>query len=94
MTIDFTSLETITGNQALKGIFTSCSSLTTVYFRSLTSQSFGSYTNQFNNMLYGCSNVTVHFPSNLESIIGNWEDVINGFGSASTIVAFDLTATE
>jgi len=45
-------------------------------------------------MLSGCSNVTVHFPSNLQSVIGSWYDVQNGFGGTNTTVLFDLPATE
>lgn len=68
--------------------------ITDLYFNSLTSSSFGSYTNQFSNMLSGVTGCTVHFPSNLQSVIGSWADVTNGFGGTNTIVLFDLPATE
>ena len=48
----------------------------------------------FMSMLSGCSNVTVHFPSNMQEVIGEWADVINGFGGTNTTVLFDLPETE
>ena len=78
----------------LRNCFQNCTNLTTLSFPALTSQSFGDKTNHFNSMLSGCSNVTVHFPSNLQSVIGSWSDVTNGFGGTNTTVLFDLPATE
>ena len=74
--------------------FRNCLSLTTVSFGALTSTSFHSTIYIFGNMLQGCSDVTVHFPSNLQSVIGSWSDVVNGFGGTNTTVLFDLPATE
>jgi hypothetical protein len=62
-------------------------------FPALTSTSFGSYTNQFNNMLRMVTGCTVHFPSNLQSVIGSWSDITAGFGGTNTVVSFDLPAT-
>lgn len=70
-----------------------CTQLTSIYFPALTSTSFGSYTNQFDNMLYGVTGCTVHFPSNLQSIIGSWASVTSGFGGTNTTVLYDLPAT-
>ena len=44
-------------------------------------------------MLRGVTGCTVHFPSNLEAVIGSWSDVTNGFGGTNTTVLFDLPAT-
>ena len=44
-------------------------------------------------MLQGVSGCTVHFPSNLQSVIGSWSDVTNGFGGTNTTVLFDLPST-
>jgi len=74
-------------------MFKNCTSLTTLSFGALRSNSFGSNTSQFNNMLSGCTGVTVHFPSNLQSVIGSWSSVISGFGGINTTVLFDLPAT-
>lgn len=78
----------------LSNCFQNCTNLTTLSFPALTSQSFGNKTNHFNSMLSGCSNVTVHFPSNLQSVIGSWPDVTKGFGGTNTTVLFDLPTTE
>lgn len=89
----FTSLQTLTGSQCFMYMFQNCTALTSLSFPALTSTSFGSFTNQFSNMLYGVTGCTVHFPSNLQSVIGSWSDVTAGFGGTNTTVLFDLTAT-
>jgi len=68
--------------------------ITELRFPSLYSGSFGSYTNQFNYMLLSITGCTVHFPSNLQSVIGSWDSVTTGFGGTNTTVLFDLPATE
>ena len=87
------ALSVLTGSQCCTNMFQSCTSLTTLSFPALTSTSFGSNTNQFNNMLYYVTGCTVHFPSNLSSVIGSWGSVIAGFGGTNTTVLFDLPAT-
>lgn len=91
--VDFSSLASIQASNALYYAFRNCTSLTTLSFPSLTSTSFGSNTTQFNRMLYGVTGCTVHFPSNLQSVIGSWADVTAGFGGTNTTVLFDLPAT-
>ena len=91
--VDLSSLANINSRLALNNAFSYCTSLTSLSFPSLNSNSFGSYTNQFNNMLQDVTGCTVHFPSNLQSVIGSWSDVQNGFGGTNTTVLFDLTAT-
>lgn len=73
--------------------FRDCTNLTSVSFPSLTPSSFGSYDNQFRNMLNGVTGCTVHFPSNIQSTISSWSDVTGGFGGTNTTVLFDLPAT-
>ena len=92
--ITFSKLSNLTGSNSLQYAFDYCTNLVSLSFPALTSASFGSYTNQFNNMLQGCSGVTVHFPSNLQSVIGSWTSVTGGFGGTNITVLFDLTATE
>lgn len=92
--VNLNSLEEIPRQRALQQTFKGCTSLTTLSFPSLKSTSFGSYTNQFNNMLQNVTGCTVHFPSNLQSVIGSWTDVTAGFGGTNTTVLFDLPATE
>ena len=91
--VDLSSLTTVSGNYACQYMFSNCTSLTTLSFPALTSNSFGSYTSQFNKMLQGVTGCTVHFPSNLQSVIGSWADVTAGFGGTNTTVLFDLPAT-
>ena len=91
--VDLSSLTTVLDGNTCQYMFGGCTGLTSLSFPALTSTSFGSYTNQFNNMLYGVTGCTVHFPSNLQSVIGSWSDVTAGFGGTNTTVLFDLTAT-
>jgi hypothetical protein len=89
--ITFTKLNSI-GMQGLASCFYN-TKITSLSFPALTSTSFGSYTNQFNSMLSRVTGCTVHFPSNLQSVIGSWSDVTRGFGGTNTTVLFDLPAT-
>ena len=93
-TITFTKLSLLSGASIFLRCFSNCTSLQTVSFPALKTTSFSTYTNQFNRMLLGCTDVTVHFPSNLQSVIGSWDDVVNGFSGTNTTVLFDLPATE
>ena len=93
VSMTFPKLTGLTGRNALYNIFGRCTSLISVSFPALTSTSFGSYTDQFNRMLYQVNGCTVHFPSNLQSIIGSWSDVVAGFGGTNTVILFDLPAT-
>ena len=92
-TVLLTSLSSITGSNALQFAFQRCTQLSSLSFPSLNSASFGTNTNQFNLMLSQVTGCTVHFPSNLQSVIGSWSDVTNGFGGTNTTVLFDLPAT-
>lgn len=97
--ISFPKLSEISGSTIFRYTFRNCNAIADIYFPSLTSSSFGSQTSQFSQMLYDVrnANCTVHFPSNLQTVIGNWTDVISGFGANNTstiTVLFDLAATE
>lgn len=87
---DFSSLATISGGVIFQNAFRGCTSLTSLSFPALTTSSFGSYTNQFDNMLQGVTGCTVHFPSAIQSTIGSWSSVTGGFGGTNTTVLFDL----
>ena len=91
--VDLSSLTTVNGSYAMGNAFNKCTKLTTLSFPALTSTSFGSRTNQFDDMLFEVTGCTVHFPSNLQSVIGSWSDVTSGFGGTNTTVLFDLPAT-
>lgn len=93
-TVSFPKVKTITRGRVFASAFSGCSLLTSLSFPALISTGFGNYTNQFNNMLHDVTGCTVHFPSNLQSVIGSWSDVTAGFGGTNTTVLFDLPATE
>ncbi|MCM1003588.1 MAG: leucine-rich repeat domain-containing protein [Candidatus Gastranaerophilales bacterium] len=93
-TIEFNNLSSISDDGMLQAFY-DCTSLKNVSFPSLKSTSFtGSFQGEFNMMLRKVPDCTVHFPSNLESVIGEWSDVTSGFGGINTTVLFDLPATE
>ena len=87
--VEFTSLFELSGSRALVGAFYD-SGVRSLLFPALTSESFGNYTNQFEGMLSGVSNCTVHFPVDLRDTIENWSDITNGFSGTNTTVLFDL----
>ena len=93
ISVEFPKLSVFIGSQGLYNAFYGCTSLTSLSFPALTSNSFGSYTGHFDNMLLRVTDCTVHFPLNLESIIGSWASVTSGFGGTNTTVLFDLPAT-
>lgn len=87
-TVNFYKLREI-GNYSFYVTFRNCPSLSELSFNSLQTATETS----FNNMLLNNSNVTVHFPSNLQSTMSSWSDVIAGFGGTNTTILFDLPAT-
>ena len=90
--ITFTNLTTITGNLACNYMFSRCTNLTSISFPALTSTSFGIRTNIFSNMLSQITGCTLHFPSNLSSVVSGLDGYPN-FGGTNTVLAFDLPAT-
>ena len=70
--------------------FSGFTSLQQLYFASLNPNSFGTNVRQFANMLKNINGCTVHFPARIQSVIGAWTDVTNGFGGTNTVVLFDL----
>lgn len=99
-TVSFPKLSDISGQTTFLNAFQSCPKLQHIYFNGLTTSSFGSYVNQFNNMFNITTGSTatggciVHFPSNLSSTIAGLTGYPTFGGSSSYInLAFDLTAT-
>ena len=88
--MSFGSLTSVTGAFAFNNAFSYCTSLASLSFPALTADSFGSFVTQFNNMLYGVTGCTVHFPAAIQSTIGSWSSVTGGFGGTNTTVSFDL----
>lgn len=89
-TVKFPVLATITGGLTFYKAFSKCQSLTSLSFPALTSAGLSGFTDQFHDMLQGTTGVVVHFPSDLQSVIGSWSDVQAGFGGTNTTILFDL----
>lgn len=90
--LEFSSLVDIGSscfNTAFKG-----TKISALYFPAVKSTSFYGGSNAFSNMLSGVNGCVVHFPSNVQSVIGNYSSVTNGFGGTNTTVLFDLPATD
>jgi len=91
--VTFTSLSSIGGTAPMRNIFQRRDGLE-IYFPALNSNSFaGQLTTYFDNLVNNAVGCTVHFPSNMQSVIGSWSSVQNGFGGTNTTVLFDLPAT-
>lgn len=88
--VKFQSLQTLTGQIALASLCYNCTSLQSIWFYALNTNSFGSYTDQFNQMLSGVTGCAVHFPKAIQSKIGSWSEVTGGFSGTSTSVLFDI----
>mgnify|MGYP003287134152 CR=1 FL=1 len=93
--VNLSSLSVI-GSGACNYMFSGCTSLTSLSFPALTTTSFGSYTDQFMGMCEGISGITLHFPSNLQSVIEGLDGYseTEPFGAISGTVLFDLPETE
>lgn len=104
-TVDFKKLSYIPGSSTFYRAFYNCPRLENVYFRGLKSTSFGTTNiNQIQSLfststgsLTDSGKVTLHFPSNLETIMTG--QTILGYpyygGSSSNVqTLFDLPATE
>lgn len=88
--VTFTSLSNMSGSsQALASAFRNCTSLQHVYFPAISTSSFGSKSNQFSSMLYGCTGVTLHFRAGTDYQVGNLTGYPN-FGGTNITVLFDL----
>lgn len=87
--IRFDSLDTMTGANCFNAAFRNLSTLTDVYFPALTTNSFGSYVNQFTNCVLDDTGVTLHFPASVRANIEGMTGYPN-FGGTNTVIAFDL----
>ena len=89
------SLKSILGVNTMRGVIASCSSMTSLSFPAVNPNSFGDKTNQFVGMCSNIPNITLHFPSNVQSVI---EGLVGysttaPFGAVAGTVLFDLPAT-
>lgn len=92
-TITFPSLTMLYSASTFLQAFQNCTNMKHIYFPALKSTGFNNKINHFNKMLSGVSGCTVHFPSNLESVIGSWADITGGMAGTDTVILFDLPAT-
>jgi len=91
--VTFTSLSSIGGTAPMRNMFARRDGLH-IYFPALNSNSFaGQLTTYFDNLVNNAVGCTVHFPSNMQSVIGSWSGVQSGFGGINTTVLWDLPAT-
>ena len=88
-------LSNVSGIRACYYMFAGCSALTSLSFPAITTTSFGTRTNQFDTMCSAIPNITLHFPSNVQSIIEGLDgySATAPFGAVSGTVLFDLPAT-
>ena len=89
--VTFDKLSNISADYVLSGCFTGCTSLTDVYLPALTTNSFGSSTNQFTFWLASVTNPKVHLPSNLSSVSELTSKIQSNNGTVQ--VLYDLPAT-
>lgn len=87
--VDFSSLTTVSGYHSLYNTFSRCSSLTSLSFPALTLSGLQFGSAQFDNMLYGVTGCTVHFPASVQAKIEATSGYPN-FGGTNTTVLFDL----
>lgn len=96
-TVNLPKLSNVSGNNCLNNLCQGCTNLEHIYFNALNTSSFGSYTNQFNNLLSRTGNTvthTLHFPLNMESTISTLTGYPNfGGTSGAVVLAYDLPAT-
>lgn len=90
VTVRFPSLKSIQTPFSFTKAFENCTGLLDLWFYF----AFTTYDSTvFSEMLTGCTNVTVHFPTAKQSAMSSWSDVTNGFGGTNTTVLFDLVTS-
>ena len=91
----FSSLTSINNISVCREMFYGCNNLTTLYFPSITPASFGTRTNQFLSMCGNVPDITIHFPSNVQTQVSalSGYSTTAPFGATSGTVLFDLPAT-
>lgn len=82
---DLSSLTIASGTYACGNMFQGCTSLTTVRIGNTTEIDFGTRTNQFSNMFFGCpQNIDVYAPAASQSAIEAFSGYPN-FGGTGTV---------
>lgn len=89
----FPKLQSVTGSNALSSTFNGCTNMAHIYFNALLPSSAANSVARMTNMVRSVTRCTIHFPSNLQSVISSENNVANGFGSTSTVILYDLPAS-
>lgn len=89
----FPKLQSVTGANALSATFNGCTNMAHIYFNALLPSSAVNSVARMTNMVRSVTGCTIHFPSNLQSIISSENNVVNGFGSTRTVILYDLPAS-
>ena len=93
--VRFYNLALIRGVQPFDQAFLSCANLANLYFYAIDGDTFDGEVSAFNRMLRNCPNVTVHFPSNRQTLIEGMTgySTTAPFGATAGQVLFDLPPT-
>lgn len=91
ITARFPSLNNLNADKIFNYAFARYQSVI-IYFNALTTSSFGSNINQFQQILNYTEEAEIHFPSNMQSTISGLTGYPN-FSGTNTVLAFDLPAT-
>ena len=91
--VNLSSLTTLTGAKECYQMFGYCTSLTSLSFPSITPNSFGTLTNQFQNLCKGITGITIHCPSNTQTKVSSLYGYSQKFASTNGSIVFDLPAT-
>lgn len=88
--LNFTSLSNCAGHEVFLEMCRNNPRISNISFPALTTNSFGDYTNQFDNMLVNTSGCNVHFPVYIKPLTINWNSFKNGFGGTNTNITYDI----
>lgn len=86
--VNLSGLKNITGSYAFNGAF-SGTAITSLSFPSLMTIT---QTDGLAQMMTGCSNVILHFPSNMQSVVEGQSGYLGGFSGTNITILFDLPA--
>ena len=89
--VDFPVLNSINASNVFWYSFMYCKG-TEIYFPALRTTSFGSYTNQFQYLLFGADSCIIHFHYSLEGQLDNFSGYSNGFNGNGTEILYDIDA--
>lgn len=86
----FPKLQSVSGNNAMSYMFSSATNIAHIYFNALMAGSATTSIGRMSNMLRSVTGCTVHFPSNLQSVISSEANITAGFGGTNTVILYDL----